>query len=219
MADDAKDGGFWRTLPGVLTAAAGLVTASAGLLVALQQTGLLASPAARGRALDAGLATSSPELAGAMTGARARASAARRAAQRADPRPGASPAAAGAGFPRPLALAGQQVRLGDAVFRVLAADLDRLAPGRLELRLLVRATNDAPSRYLFVGASTFRLVVDSVPQAPTDAFDERVAPSSAQQGKVVFALPDTARAVSLLFRVQNGEVQRALAVELGPARP
>jgi hypothetical protein len=42
MADDTRTTGFWRTVPGILTAAAGLVTAVAGLVVALTQAGVLA---------------------------------------------------------------------------------------------------------------------------------------------------------------------------------
>ncbi|HYB44051.1 MAG TPA: hypothetical protein VEL75_19885, partial [Candidatus Methylomirabilis sp.] len=42
MDDGAKsNGSWWRTLPGVLTAAAATITALAGLLVALHQSGLI----------------------------------------------------------------------------------------------------------------------------------------------------------------------------------
>src|SRR5215510_10382385 len=37
------DGSFWRTLPGMLTAAAGIISATTGLVVALNQTGLFRS--------------------------------------------------------------------------------------------------------------------------------------------------------------------------------
>ncbi len=45
MTTDGKSGGFWTTLPGILTAVAGLVTATTGLLVVLNQTGVLGSAA------------------------------------------------------------------------------------------------------------------------------------------------------------------------------
>jgi hypothetical protein len=42
MDEDRKpEGSWWRTVPGILTAAAGTITAVTGLIVALQQSGLL----------------------------------------------------------------------------------------------------------------------------------------------------------------------------------
>jgi hypothetical protein len=41
MADDAPTAGFWRSIPGILTAGAGIITAGAGLIVALSQAGVL----------------------------------------------------------------------------------------------------------------------------------------------------------------------------------
>jgi hypothetical protein len=35
-----SDGSFWKTIPGMLTAAAGFITAATGLVVALNQTGV-----------------------------------------------------------------------------------------------------------------------------------------------------------------------------------
>lgn len=53
MAEDAKSGGWWQTLPGILTAFAGVITAVAGLLLALHQAGLISS----GSVVDAGTKT------------------------------------------------------------------------------------------------------------------------------------------------------------------
>jgi YARHG domain len=47
-------GGFWRTLPGLFTAAGGLIAAISGLLVALNQSGLL------GRLLPSSTGSSTP---------------------------------------------------------------------------------------------------------------------------------------------------------------
>ena len=44
MDEEKKsDGSWWRTVPGILTAAAGTITAVTGLIVALQQSGLFGS--------------------------------------------------------------------------------------------------------------------------------------------------------------------------------
>ena len=38
-----EEGGFWRSIPGILTAGAGIVSAVAGLVIALSQAGLIGS--------------------------------------------------------------------------------------------------------------------------------------------------------------------------------
>jgi hypothetical protein len=39
--EPASSGGFWKTIPGLLTAAAGVITAVSGLVIALNQAGVL----------------------------------------------------------------------------------------------------------------------------------------------------------------------------------
>jgi len=41
MEEESKSGGWWQTLPGILTAVAAIITAVAGLIIALHQTGIL----------------------------------------------------------------------------------------------------------------------------------------------------------------------------------
>lgn len=43
MPEAPVSGGFWRSLPGILTAAAAIITASAGLVAALSQSGFFGS--------------------------------------------------------------------------------------------------------------------------------------------------------------------------------
>lgn len=45
MSTEPETAGWWRTLPGALTATAGVVTALTGLIVALHQTGIIGSDA------------------------------------------------------------------------------------------------------------------------------------------------------------------------------
>ena len=59
MTEGGAAGGFWRTIPGILTATAGVVSAAAGLVIALSQAGLLGggagdegAPAAAGPPID-----------------------------------------------------------------------------------------------------------------------------------------------------------------------
>ena len=43
MSNDGEAGGFWRSIPGILTAGAGIVSAMAGLVIALTQAGVIGS--------------------------------------------------------------------------------------------------------------------------------------------------------------------------------
>lgn len=58
MAHGEAGGGFWRSVPGLLTAAAGTVSAVAGLVIALSQAGLI------GAGPREGAAETPPEAAG-----------------------------------------------------------------------------------------------------------------------------------------------------------
>ena len=58
MAEGEAREGFWRTIPGILTAGAGIVSAVAGLVIALTQAGLL------GSALKGDAAVESPPIDG-----------------------------------------------------------------------------------------------------------------------------------------------------------
>jgi hypothetical protein len=57
MSADGETEGFWRTIPGILTAVAGTVSAVAGLVIALTQAGVMspreaATPVEEGPAID-----------------------------------------------------------------------------------------------------------------------------------------------------------------------
>jgi hypothetical protein len=56
MSEEGRTEGFWRTIPGVLTALAGTISAVAGLVIALSQAGLMGSgperPPPDGPAID-----------------------------------------------------------------------------------------------------------------------------------------------------------------------
>ena len=43
MSGEGRTEGFWRTVPGILTALAGIISAVAGLVIALSQAGLMGS--------------------------------------------------------------------------------------------------------------------------------------------------------------------------------
>src|SRR5688572_32956022 len=52
MKEEQRSQGWWHTMPGMLTAAAGVITAVAGLIVALNQAGVLGAAAASSEPAD-----------------------------------------------------------------------------------------------------------------------------------------------------------------------
>ena len=126
------------------------------------------------------------------------------------------PARPEAGYPRSLS-AGAEIKAGvgthwEVVYQILAAQLDRQAEGELSLRFSIRMTNSHREPCL-VGRDQFRLLVDGVPRAPikarfpNPALDNQaviVEGYSAQEGDVIFVVPDTAQSVDFLVVNQQG---------------
>ena len=143
-----------------------------------------------------------------------------------------SPARA-VGYPQSLP-AGAEIKAGvgthwEVVYRILAAQLDQQAEGELSLRFSVRMTNNHPEPCL-IGRDQFRLLVDGVSRAPirarfpNPALDNQavlVEGYSAQEGDVIFAVPDAAESVDFLVVNQQGlpgETYK-VPVNLKTARP
>ncbi len=175
MNEEPQSGGWWRTVPGMLTAAAGIITAVAGLIVALHQAGVFDGekqkvPQVQNEAIKPPKVSETPV----------------------PPAPGTTkPSSTSQTAGRPISLpAGTQVRVGDLVYTVLNARLERYDPNKLSLRFEVRMTNNGkyPANFW---VSSFRLVVDGVPRAPENDLNEVVADHSAKEGIVEFVIPDT----------------------------
>ena len=127
-----------------------------------------------------------------------------------------SPARAEAGYPRSLS-AGAEIKAGmgthwEVSYQILAVQLDRQAEGELSLRFSIRITNNHREPCL-IGRDQFRLMVDGVSRAPTKArfpnpaLDNQaviVERYSAQEGDVIFVVPDTAQSVDFLVVNQQG---------------
>jgi len=119
-------------------------------------------------------------------------------------------------YPRPLP-AGAEIKAGvgthwEVVYRILAAQLDRQAVGELSLRFSIRVTNNHREP-CFIGRDQFRLLVDGVPREPAKARFQNPALDnqavmvegySAQEGDVIFVVPDTAESVDFLVVNQQG---------------
>lgn len=183
MADE-RSTPWWQTIPGALSALAAVLTAITGLIVVLR-----------------------PPVAADRAGAPAPASHAESGVVPASTPSAATPAAA-----RQLVLPSPfEARLahGAVVVRVLSARLEPYNSNARSLLLTTRYTNN--SRYpANFWTSTFRLLVDDVPRAPTNDLNKVVAGQSATEGDVVFEIPATTTRVTLRILVADEHVDLPL---------
>jgi hypothetical protein len=184
MSGDAEteSKGWWKTLPGLLTAAAAIITALTGLLVALHQTGLLnRTPPAQTQSSSqtAGANPAQAQVAG-----------------------GATPASTGATASRPITLPQiTEVRSGQAVFKLLAARVDPYSLDKVSVHLTVRMTNNSPYPANF-WADSFRLLVDGNLQSPNNYLNDLLPSNSSKEGDVEFVIPASTATAGL----QMGDV-------------
>ena len=200
MDEEPKSGGWWRTVPGILTATAGIITAVTGLIVAIHQAGIFDGERQKVPQVQ-NSSIKPPKGSG-------------QAAQQTADANKASSSGQGASYPLNLS-SGEEIRAGDLVYKVLTARLDRYAPNKLSLRFEVRMTNNGrfPANFW---ASSFRVLVDGVPRAPDNNLDEVVDGHSAKDGIVEFVIPDSATDVGL----QIGDVGQGaptISIELKAA--
>ena len=168
---ESESKGWWQTLPGLLTAAAGIITALTGLLVAVHQTGFFDrshQPVSQARSEPHPEADSSHPI---------------------QTESGATAPVSSTSASRPLTLPeNTEVRSGQAAFKLLSARLDPYSPDKVSLHFTVRMTNNDRYDANFWAAS-FRLLVDGSLQAPTNNLDELVSAHSAKEGDVEFVIP------------------------------
>ncbi len=181
---ESESKGWWQTLPGLLTAAAGIITAITGLLVAVHQTGFFdrsAQPASQVQSKSPPIGESARPIEAEGT---------------------AIPTAAGFTASRPLNLPeNSEVRFGQAVFKLLSARLDPYSPDKVSVHFTVRMTNNDRFDGNFWAAS-FRLLADGSLQSPTNNLDELVSAHSSKEGDVEFVIPTNISTVGL----QMGDV-------------
>lgn len=201
MDDKSTSTTWWQTLPGILTAVAGILTAVGGLILAFHQAGFFDRASQKALPLQSETVKSST-----ITG-----------------NPSTTPSSTKAPptdrtAPNSLTLpAGTEVRAGDLVYKILAARLERYAPGKLSLRFDVRMNNNGRFGANFWGDS-FRLRVDGVSRAPDNFLDELVAAHSAKEGVVEFVIPDATTDVGLQV-VEVGENAPAIPISLKAVKP
>lgn len=97
----------------------------------------------------------------------------------------------------PLTLAGgDEMRAGDATYKILSAQLDRYASDQLALEFKIRYTNNGEYS-VALGEDAFRVLIDGVPFAPVKAPNLLVERQSDAEATVVFAIPDNLTGVEL----------------------
>lgn len=183
MPDDRSTApSWWQTLPGILTGLAAIITAVTGLLLAFNRT------SNRSEEVRAPV-VSAPGVASPAAPAQSRP-------------PDGSNVANGT---QKLALPPlHRVRLasGDAVVTVLSAEIEPIDLERRSLKFVVRHLNAGRYDANF-WSSSYRLIVDGVPRAPTNLLDEVVAGNSAKEGEVIFQLPVSAKDVVLQISARD----------------
>jgi hypothetical protein len=196
---ESESKGWWQTLPGLLTAAAGIITALTGLLVAVHQTGFFdrsRQPASQAQSEPRPVADS-PHPVQTETAATA--------------------PVTGTSTSRILTLPeNTEVRSGQAVFKLLSARLDPYRPDKVSLHLTVRMTNNDRYDANFWAAS-FRLLVDGSLQSPTNNLDELVSSHSAKEGDIEFVVPANISTVGLQMG-DIGDGKPMITINLQPPR-
>ena len=176
-------GGWWQTLPGLLTAAAGILTAVSGLLVVLHQIGILG---ARDKPTAATSQSASTVGVNGKT----------------QPTAGQSGATAGLAnarysvtLPPNAELKFRSIR-AEGNYKVLTATAEASSTGKLLFKFTVRLTNDGPSDVGFWN-DTFRLVLDGVAVAPISYLNNAVDAGSAKEAVLEFEARDTVTDLAL----------------------
>jgi hypothetical protein len=200
---ESKSQSWWTTLPGILTGLAALVTAVSGLIIAFHQmtnrnaveetakhATIGEQPNVRGSSVDSAPSATSG---GASTGA----------------------AASGGVVELPLPKI-SEVKLdgGNTVVKILRTEVQPYNAEKRALKFTVRHTNNGhyPANFW---SSSYRLLVDDVPQAPTNFLDEVVASSSAKVGDVIFEVPLTVNQVVL--QISSGDEKTRIPISITPA--
>lgn len=201
MSDGEKSKSWWHTLPGVITSLTAAITALAGLIVAIDQTGWFGSEPPSAVTAPTTLTPTAPvSVAAPVAPAR-------------DPSPATSSAAAARPAYAVELPAMRDYRLGAATFTLLNAEVSPRTTEKDALRVRLRMTNHDRFDANFWDQS-FRLIVNGVPMAPESGLNELVRAESAEEGDVLFVMPQGTFAVTL--RITHADESTEIPLALGP---
>lgn len=189
MTNESNSPKWWQTVTGVLTATTAIITAITGLLVALHQTGLFNKkpPSATAESSISRAAETKSESASAPK----------------EPTVDTQANNSSLGLKPGPRLAGEQlVRLGNFIYTFERADLVEYNAENLALRIKLRMQNNEKFPVNFWNQN-FRLLVDSVPRAPSGDLNLLVEGGSALDGELEFLVPKQSNSLSL--RILDGD--------------
>jgi hypothetical protein len=106
------------------------------------------------------------------------------------------------------------VTVSTARYQILSAQLERGGGEPLTLRFAIRMTNMTRASDNFWGSS-FRLLVDDVPMAPSNNLNELVDGYSAKDGEVAFQLDP--KAANVILQVTGGQESTRIPIDLKKA--
>jgi len=176
---------WWQTVPGILTGVAAIITAVTGMVLAFNAI----RQARSGGDVPKPVISSPPIVS-------------------------ASAPSAGADAVTSVTLPEiHQIKLagGAAVITVLSAELEPIEAERRSLKFVVRHLNT--SRYATnFWSSSYRLLIDDIPRAPTNDLNEIIPGDSAKEGEVVFEVP--ARTRDVVLQISSGEEKRRIPFRL-----
>jgi hypothetical protein len=182
---------WWKTLPGLLTAAAATITAITGLIVAVRQTGILdhgSQPSIQARTLPA---EANPSV--------------------------QTPSSANQPASRPLILpANTEIHSGQSVYKLLAASFGPYSPGQASLHFKVRMSNEDRFNANFWSAS-FRLRLNDNLQPPVNDLNELIPAQSTKEADIEFVVPADTTTVGLQMGAV-GEDAPAITIRLQDLR-
>src|SRR5437016_4770398 len=154
-SNQSKSQNWWTTLPGILTGVAAVLTAVSGLIIAFHQ---VSSRETRQDVVNqtGGGSHSDVRGSGAAPGSITNGTAS------------TATASSGAGIELPLPSINEvKLDAGNTVVKILKAELQPFNAEKRALKFVVRHTNNGhyPANFW---SSSYRLIVDDVPQAPTN---------------------------------------------------
>jgi hypothetical protein len=199
---EPKSSSWWTTLPGILTGLAALITAVGGLIIAFHQV-----TSRIGAGETAKQATSGAQSTGRGPNVDSTSTATGAASN------GAVSSSASVELQLPAI---SEVRLdgGNTVVKILKAELQPFNAEKRALKFTVRHTNNGRYQANF-WSSSYRLLVDDVPQAPTNFLDELVPSESAKVGEVIFEIPLAVN--QAVLQISSGDEKTRIPVSMTPS--
>jgi hypothetical protein len=190
---------WWTTLPGILTGLAAVLTAVSGLMIAFHQvSGRDDAQGTAKKTTSGGQAYVRESGAGSASSSTANAS--------------NSVASSAAKVELPLpAIREAKLDGGNTVINILKVELQPFNAEKRALKFTVRHTNNGRYEANF-WSNSYRLLVDDIPQAPTNLLDELVPGDSAKVGEVIFEIPLTVEQVVL--QISSGNDKTRITVPL-----